>query len=259
MAAQRKNWKEEFESLAKTARKLAKRANQRMVRLEKYQKKDLYSEILDFAYEEAQKNIKNLYGKKGENLRFTETQRLVDVSDGTKMLSGAELYKKNVQMLRQKVAAMEQFLEAKSSTKRGMDEVLDKRTNTINTDKKFQMSKYGVSLTKDELKRFFDSKQQEKLADKVGSASMFIVAAEIKKNNLQTNKRALLRFIKKNINTKDREKLQKEGAFNEKIYEDKDEVLEKLWEYVKITGNGVLDDYIKTALENGINAKNLFI
>lgn len=262
MPNQAKDWEAEFVKVQKQARKLAKRANQRMVRLERYQKHELYSEILDFAYAEAQKNIKALYGKTGEKLRFTENQKLVAVSDGTKQITGKELYKKNVQMLRQKIGAMEEFLEAKSSTKVGMDQVLDKRTNTINTDKKFQMNKYGVNLSKDELKRFFDSKKQEKLAVKVGSTSMFVVAAVIKKNNLQSNKRSLLRFIKNNINTKDKEKfeeLSKAGAFNEKAYEDRDEVLDKLWDYVKVTGNGVLDEYIKESLKEGINTRNLFI
>ena len=241
-----------------------------MVRIERYaESADVYSEVKDFSYAVAQRNIRNLYGKTGERLRFTENPRLeTDISDGTRYLEGDALYRVNVQMLQQKVKAMESFLESKTSTKRGIDIVLDKRTNTINTAEKFGgLEKLGLSYTKDELKRFFENKKQEKLQKAVGSHSMFIVSALIRKNKIGSSKRELERFLKNNINLKD-EELKKaadqEGMtvkqmLSEKSYDDKDEMLDKLWGFVKLTKDEQLNNYVKKALKEGINYKNLFI
>lgn len=270
MARVKKDWQAEFKALQKEARKLAKRANQRMVRLERLaESKDVYSEVKEFSYEVAQKNIRNLYGKTGERLRFTESPKLeTEISDGTRYLEGNDLYKANVQMLREKVKAMETFLASKTSTKTGVDIVLDKRTNTINTAEKFGgLEKLGLSYSKDELKRFFENKKQEKLQKAVGSHSMFIVSALIRKNKIGSSKRELEKFLRNNINLND-EKLKKaadqEGKtvkqmLSEKNYEDRDEMLDKLWGFVKLTGDEQLNNYVKKALKEGINYKNLFI
>lgn len=270
MARVKKDWEAEFKALQKEARKLAKRANQRMVRIERLSESaDVYSEVKEFSYDVAQKNIRNLYGKQGDRLRFTESPKLeTEISDGTRYLTGNDLYRANVQMLREKIKAMETFLGSKTSTKTGVDIVLDKRTNTINTAKKFGgLEKLGLSYTKDELKRFFENKKQEKLQKAVGSHSMFIVSALIRKNKIGSSKRELERFLKNNINLKD-EELKKaadqEGMtvkqmLSEKNYEDKDEMLDKLWGFVKLTKDEQLNNYVKKALKEGINYKNLFI
>lgn len=270
MARVKKDWQAEFQKLQKEARKLAKRANQRMVRLERLSESaDVYSEVKDFSYSVAQRNIRALYAKTGDRLRFTENPKLeTEISDGTRYLEGDALYRANVQALQQKIKAMESFLESKTSTKTGVDIVLDKRTNTINTAEKFGgLDKLGLSYTKDELKRFFDNKKQEKLQKAVGSHSMFIVSALIRKNKIGSSKRELERFLKNNINLKD-EALKKaadqEGKtvkqmLSEKNYEDKDEMLDKLWGFVKLTKDEQLNNYVKKALKEGINYKNLFI
>ena len=129
-----------------------------MVRIERLSESaDVYSEVKEFSYDVAQKNIRNLYGKTGDRLRFTENPKLeTEISDGTRYLEGADLYKANVQMLREKIKAMETFLASKTSTKTGVDIVLDKRTNTINTAKKFGgLEKLGLSYTKESLELIF--------------------------------------------------------------------------------------------------------
>lgn len=268
MARVKKDWEAEFKALQKEARKLAKRANQRMVRIERLSESaDVYSEVKEFSYDVAQKNIRNLYGKTGERLRFTESPKLeTEISDGTRYLEGADLYRANVQMLREKVKAMKTFLASKTSTKTGVDIVLDKRTNTINTAEKFGgLEKLGLSYSKDELKRFFENKKQEKLQKAVGSHSMFIVSALIRKNKIGSSKRELEKFLKNNINLKDlKEAADQEGKtvkqmLSEKSYEDKDEMLDKLWGFVKLTKDEQLNNYVKKALKESINYKNLFI
>lgn len=264
-----KDWEAEYNRMAKEARKLAKRANQRMLRLERYaEERALYSEILDFSYAEAQKKIRALYGKEGEKLRFTENQKLLTINDGTKNIEGPMRYRKNVESLKQKIAAMEKFLGSASSTiadikkdgeviKPGMKTVLDKRTNTINTADKFKLQKYGLSLTSDELKRFFESKQQEKLQSNVGSNSMFIVAAVIKQENIPYQKKDLLEYLRNNINLKSSGL--SEADFDESKYKTRKDVTNKLLQYAKFTGNDVLDKYIRDSIKSGMSAKNLFI
>ena len=270
MARVKKDWEAEFKALQKEARKLAKRANQRMVRIERLSESaDVYSEVKDFSYAVAQRNIRALYAKTGDRLRFTESPKLeTEISDGTRYLEGDALYRANVLSLQQKIKAMETFLASKTSTKTGVDIVLDKRTNTINTAEKFGgLEKLGLSYSKDDLKRFFENKKQEKLQKAVGSHSMFIVSALIRKSKIGSSKRELERFLKNNINLKD-EELKKmadqEGKtvkqmLSEKSYEDKDEMLDKLWGFVKLTKDEQLNNYVKKALKEGINYKNLFI
>ena len=268
MARVKKDWEAEFKALQKEARKLAKRANQRMVRIERLSESaDVYSEVKDFSYAVAQRNIRALYAKTGDRLRFTESPKLeTEISDGTRYLEGDALYRANVLSLQQKIKAMETFLASKTSTKTGVDIVLDKRTNTINTAEKFGgLEKLGLSYSKDELKRFFENKKQEKLQKAVGSHSMFIVSALIRKNKIGSSKRELEKFLKNNINMKDIKKAaDQEGMtvkqmLSEKNYEDRDEMLDKLWGFVKLTGDEQLNNYVKKALKEGINYKNLFI
>ena len=254
---QRKNWEQEYQKLAAEARKLAKRANQRMVRLERYAQEKAYQGATEFAYDIAQKQIKALYGKQGDKLRYTEKQRLVSVSDGTKDLTGADLYRQNVYMLRAKIRSMEEFLESESSTKTGLKKVYDKRAHTISTASKFGLADQGLSLSADDLQRFFESKKQSKLAKMVGSLNMFVVAAVMKKNKLASNKRDLTKFLKENIDLK---KLKEEGKDldpdNYKSYKD---MIDDLWDFVKLTDDPILNEAIGEALKAGINYQNIFI
>ena len=259
---QRKNWEQEYQKLAAEARKLAKRANQRMVRLERYAEEKAFQGALDFAYDIAQKQIKTLYAKEGPKLRFNERypieeEKLSEVSDGTKYLKGQDLYRANVYMLRHKINAMQEFLESESSTKKGIKKVYDKRAHTISTASKFGLTDLGISVTASDLQRFFESKKQERLQKTVGSLNMFVVAAVIRDNKLSSNKRDLAKFLKKNIDLK---QLKEEGKDidpnNYKSYKD---MIDDLWEFVKLTGDPILDEAIGEALKTGINYQNIFI
>lgn len=255
MATPMKNWQTEWEQLATEARMLAKRANQRMVRLERYSEREGMSGITEFAYKKAQQYIKgNLgVGPSGKG-RFKENIKLYDVDTGSGALSGQALYNANVQILRHRVKAMQEFLGSESSvlgtSKYGINRIYDQRTNTIN--EKF-LSKYGLELSENDLKRFFESKKQAKLAQIVGSDQMFAVASVMKKFNLKTNKRELERFLKNNIDLEDR------ASVKSQVGESYSEYLDRVREFIDFTGDEVLDDMVIKALQSGINADNIFI
>lgn len=254
MSTPKKDWKKEWEEVQKESRKLAKRSNQRLVRLEHYSEREGLSEILKFAYANAKEYIsKNLGGR-----RYKEHVKLYDISDGTKQLSGDALYKANVMIQRSRIKAMKEFLGSESSIlgthKRGIKRIYDQRTNTIN--EKF-LKKYGVSMSENDLKRFFESKKQSKLERIVGSSLMFVVASVMKKDNLKSNKRELEKFMKSHIDLSKYDL--KPEDIKAKKGESYKEYLDRLRDYVDYTGDEVLDDMITKALKEGVNVNNIFI
>lgn len=265
--ASQKNWEEEWNAISALSRKLAKRANQRLVRLERAASRPGMSSILKYAYKSAQADIKTLGKTKGKP-RFKENEKLVEGYDKKgKRLTGPQLYKYNVMRQRAKIKLMKGFLGAASSTigaarsgiKEGIDRsigvkrIWDKSNKTIN--KKY-LKEYDLRMSDNDMKRFFDSKKQAKLEKEVGSGRMFIVAAYIKKNNLKTNKRDLEKWLKANINLSDTD-LTAEDLKGRKG-ENYKQMLDRLDEYIDFTGDEVLDDYIKKALKKGMNVNNLF-
>lgn len=292
---QRKDWEQEYQKLAKEARKLAKRANQRMVRLERYAQEKAFQGALDFAYDIAQKKIKALYAKEGPKLRFnerypTEENKLSQVSDGTKYLTGQDLYRQNVYMLRHKINAMQEFLESESSTKgviykidpatgkavrrynpetgkneaviekEGLKSVYDKRAYTISTASKFGLTDQGFSVTASDLQRFFESKKQARLQKAVGSLNMFVVAAVIRDNKIASNKRDLTKFLRDNIDMKKFKDAGKDlNDINSKNYSSYKDMIDDLWKFVDLTGDKMLNKAIGDALKAGVNYENIFI
>ena len=269
------DWEAEWKSIQKESRKLAKRANQRIVRLERAAKKPGMDKILKYAYKSAIADIKTLGSdvkeSKGKLVpkkpRFKENVKLVDAfDDAGKILKGKAMYKANVQLQRTKIKMMKEFLGAASSTigqgisgaaeglnkTIGIKRIWDKSTKTINEK---YLSQYDLRMSDNDMKRFFESKKQAKLEKLVGSGRMFIVAAYIKKNNIKTNKRDLEKFLKEHI---DLNKLNDPEEIKARKGENYKEYLDRLDKYIKYTGDEVLDDMIKKALKNGVNVNNLF-
>lgn len=260
MPRKKTDWEKIYWETAAEAERLAKRANQRMLRLERYSQQEQYKDIKQFAYRVAQKDIQTLYGKEGERLRFTEKQKPVIVKSAIhETVDRQEFYKANVMQLRAKIKAMKTFLDSASSTierakdsagvmKEGLNQVWDSRTKKINEK---YLNKYGLEFTSNDMRNFFASKKQSKLQTLVGSDSMFIVAAAIKKNNLASNKRDMARFIKNNLDLS--------GKIDEKQYEDAAAMYEDFKDILDLTGDPVLNDYITEAIRQGLNYKNIFI
>ena len=123
MATPKKDWKSEWEAISKESRTLAKRANQRMVRLERYSQREGLSEITKYAYQKAQQYIKtNLGGS-----RYKEHVKLYDINDGSKELKGEALYKANVMIQRQRIKAMNEVLVWSQHGKQSITNSLHKK------------------------------------------------------------------------------------------------------------------------------------
>ena len=263
MATKRKDWKAEWEAIAKENRKLAKRANQRLVRLERAAERPGMKSVKEFAYKVAMRDLTSL-GKTGAKKRFTEAPKIMQINDGSKNLTGEALYRANVMRAKSEQKMLKSFLSAASSTigkarayedegikaTEGVRAVWNKVTNTIN-DK--YLSEYDLQMTDNDMKRFWESKKQAKLEKIVGSTQMFAVAAIMKKYNLKANKRDFERFLKDNMTlpSGDEYKQQKGESFNK--------YLDRVQQFAKYTDDEVLNDAINRALKNGINVNNIFI
>lgn len=285
MATPRKDWKKEWEAVQKESRKLAKRANQRLVRLEHYAERDGLSEILKYAYEKAATYINKQLGVSKSGLpRFKEHVKLYDIESDMGYIAAeeisipskeldkvldkesravaekriSELYKQNVQIQRHRIKEMKEFLESESSVlgtkKYGINRIYDKRTKTINEQ---FLKEYGLKMTDNDVKRFFDSKKQAKLAEVVGSDLMFAVASVMKKHNLKSNKRDLEKFMKSHIDlSKTDLSIEDIKARKGESYKD---YLDRLQKFAKYTDDEVLNEKINQALKKGINVDNIFI
>lgn len=265
MSTQKKDWQAEWRAIQKESRTLAKRANQRLVRLERYSQREGLSGIKEFAYKKAEAYIKATYGEsKSGKARFKEHVKLYDVSDGTKLLTGDELLKKNIQIQKYRIKHMKEFLESETSTlgqsragkkTKGIKKVYAGRAATIS--KKF-LEKYGLSVSEEGLKRFFESKKQAKLEKMFGSKGMFVIAAVMQKENLKANKRDLEKYFKSHIDLKEHPELSSEDIKARKGESYKD-YIDRLGEFVKYTDDEVLNSFINQALKEGISANNIFI
>ena len=153
---------EKYKALMSEYRQLAKRADQRLVRLEKRANSGQeWKAVTKYAYANAMEEIR----------RF----------------SGAEAKRFNVkppnttQMLQAKINAMKRFLESPTSTTTGIRRTYEKRVNTINRE-------YGTDFTWEELKEFFDSALSNKLDAKVDSKTKLIIVGEIQKHGSEIKK-----------------------------------------------------------------------
>ena len=132
-------------ALEKEYRKLAKRADQRLVRLEQLAKSPEYSGVLNFSYRKAQRDIRAWSGEKAT--RFN-----------TKPPS-------NTNQLKAKIADIKRFLESASSTigrtkeTKGIKEIYQDRADTIN-------ERYGTDFNWRDLARLFESNLYKKIKSK---------------------------------------------------------------------------------------------
>ena len=133
-----------YNILLKEYRKLAKRADQRLVRLEGYRHDKGMKNILSYAYRTAQKAISQWSGSKSK--RFNTAPP------------------KTEKGLIQKIADIKAFLESPTSTKKGILDVYKKRADAIN--KTFFGEDKKKYLTWQEWANFWD-KVDADMVDKI--------------------------------------------------------------------------------------------
>lgn len=166
--------------LYKEFRALAKRADQRAVRLEKYAKRPGYEAITGFAYRVFQSSLK----------AFANDKQLAAYNQG-KPLRANVVPKSNRQM-RAKMSIIRGFLAAQSSTlegvrqknpytgeyeiKAGIKEIYMKRAQTFK-------DRYGLDVPWQKLGSIFESKAYQNLDSKYGSKTILRAFAQIKSNS----------------------------------------------------------------------------
>lgn len=139
---------EHYQMLLKDFKKLAKRADQRLVNLEKLAAKDEnYKNVLKYSYAKAMHDIAGRTGKR-DKLRFNKGIPTTVVG------------------LQARIRDVEDFLASQTSTKKGIDAVYKKRADTLN-------KMYNMNYTWQDLANFFESKTFEKLSEKYGYNTIF--------------------------------------------------------------------------------------
>lgn len=147
------------ESLEKYYRRLAKTADQRLVRLESYEHDKYFKTATLWAYAKAQKDIQKWQNKgpDAKQLRFN-----------TAPPKGGE-------QLIAKINDIKAFLESPTSTKQGIINVYKKRADTVN-------KKYGTKFTWQQLAKYYESEDNEKWDAKFGSKTALRTLGYIQKN-----------------------------------------------------------------------------
>lgn len=137
--------------------KLAKRADQRLVRLEQLETKPGFENVTKYAYAWAQKNLQRWSGKL-EGSRFNAA------------------IPSDIKSLEAKLHIVKQFLDMQTSTKGGILKTYKKRADALN-------KKYGTNFTWQDLSKYFNSSIAERAAAKFGSKTALRVIGQMQKKS----------------------------------------------------------------------------
>lgn len=147
---------EAYKELYAEYRQLAKRADQRIVRLEKLSQETGFKTATDWAYRKATKAAQDY--SKGQSTRFNTAPP------------------DNYQQLQAKINAINEFLESPSSTKKGIVSIYKSKADTLN-------AKYGTDFSWQQLAKFWISGEGDRLKSRFGSATMMAAIATIQKSD----------------------------------------------------------------------------
>lgn len=145
----------DYGSLVKVYRALAKRADQRLVRLEAYQHEQNFKTATKWAYARAMRDIKTYSGEGATRFNTAPPESVVQ--------------------LQEKIEDIKTFLMSPSSTKKGIIDIYKKKADTIN-------ARYGTNFKWDEIGKFFNSKLANDLDKKMASKTMLRVVGQMQKN-----------------------------------------------------------------------------
>lgn len=169
----------EYDALVRQYKSLAKKADQRLVRLEQLSKQKGFRNVTKWAYARAMKDIK--YWSGSEATRFNR-----DIP-------------RNINSLKARISDVKHFLEqTTTSTKRGIMKTFKKRADTIN-------KKYGTDFKWDDVADFYESKEWNDMDRGYGSETAMQSLGEIKKNekaikkSLKKGERPVLRIENKKV------------------------------------------------------------
>ena len=148
------------ESLEKYYHRLAKTADQRLVRLESYEHDKYFKPATQWAYSRAQHDLQRWTGK----------------GPGAKHLRFNTAAPKSEEKLISKINDIKHFLSSPTSTKKGIIDVYQKRADTIN-------KRYGTDFEWKSLAKFYDSGQAELWDSKFGSKTALRTIGVIQKKS----------------------------------------------------------------------------
>lgn len=168
----------DYNELVSVYRTLAKTADQRLVRLEKYAEEPNMGDALNWAYRKAQWDIKQWSGEQANRFNTKPPEKY--------------------NSLLAKVKDIQSFIESPSSTKQGIKKVYMERAKSIN-------EKYGTNFNWQNVGDFFESSFYAKLKDEVGGSDTIVEAIGYIQKHPDQIKRAIA-TMKKEQNTPDAEK-----------------------------------------------------
>lgn len=145
-------------------RRLAKQADQRLVRLEGYQHDRNFTDIKEWAYARAQVDISKWSGQDAR--RFNTAPPMKKAGDEMVI---------DETRLRSKIRDIKTFLEAPTSTKKGTIEVYQHRVDKINKE-------YGTKFTWKDFAKFTESSVYDQLDSKYGSKTVMRAIGVIQEN-----------------------------------------------------------------------------
>lgn len=151
--------KQTYNDLVKEYRKLAKRADQRLVRLEKLSTQKDFKQVKQWAYKNAVTDALE-WGASPDKPRF-------NIKPPSSTIS-----------LKAKIQDIKNFLEKPTSTRSGIIDVYEQKAQTLNEKYK----EYGLNLNWSDVGTFFESSLYKKLSKKYSSGTVIRAIATIKKN-----------------------------------------------------------------------------
>ena len=151
--------KQTYVDLVKEYRKLAKRADQRLVRLEKLSTQKDFKQVKQWAYKNAVTDALE-WGASPSKPRFNIAPPKSTIS------------------LKAKIQDIKNFLEKPTSTRSGIIDVYEQKAQTLNEKYK----EYGLNLNWSDVGTFFESSLYKKLSKKYSSGTVIRAIATIKKN-----------------------------------------------------------------------------
>lgn len=157
--------KQSYNDLVKEYRKLAKRADQRLVRLEKLSTQKNFKQIKQWAYKNAVTDAIH-YGANPKKPRFN-IKPPVDKTG-----------KPSFVKLQAKIQDIKNFLEKPTSTKQGVIDIYQKKADTLN-------KKYGLNLNWSDVGDLFESNLYKKNDRSMSSGTRLRAIATIKNNEAE--------------------------------------------------------------------------
>lgn len=163
--------KQSYDDLVKEYRKLAKRADQRLLRLEKISGQKNFKKVKQWAYKNAVTDAL-LWGANPKKPRFN----IAPPTDKNGKISTT--------MLQAKIRDIQNFMEKPTSTKAGIIKIYQKKADTLNEKYK----DYDLHLDWSDVGDFFESKLYKKLAGSFTSGTRIKAIATIKSNEAEVLK-----------------------------------------------------------------------